>query len=191
MKKKLLAGLGIAVTMIILGLFIYPHITIQTDDKLIACRYSDDFSEFETEVSSDERYTYYEERDITWSNFAFHKSGPFYVLIFDIEEGNTIQSKYALTPEYIDDFLSNAEIEVVEKDYKEIDLHTDDIAAMLAGKKALHTAKTYTCPNYDQAFRIYYQLDDAENIMYIYETEGVLVIQVGYPDESPKYIAYR
>lgn len=190
MKKKLWISVAVIIVAIVAVLFLYPHITIQTDSHLIACRYSDDISEFETDVSADERYTYYEDRDVTWKGFDFSKFGPFYVLRFDIEGGNLIEGIYLLEEAYISDFLEHAVIDVVEKDYKEVELTTDDIAVMLEGKTAIVSNQRYTCPDYDQAFRIYYQLDDAENIMYIYETEGILVIQVGYPDEGPKYIAY-
>ncbi|MBR3786664.1 MAG: hypothetical protein IKJ77_09675 [Firmicutes bacterium] len=191
MNKKTMTILAVAVAVIAAGLLIYPHITIQTEDKLIACRYSDDISGFETEVSPDENYTYWAERDVTWSGFHFRKFGPFYVLVFDIEEGNTIASKYVLDQEYLDAFLAEAAIDVVEKDYKEIRLTTDDVVAMIAGKTPLKNGGRYTCPDYDAATTIYYTLHGKENVMYIYETDGLLVIQVGYPDEGPKYIAYE
>lgn len=190
MKKKFFVPI-VLMAIVGLGLLIYPHITIQTDSQLIACRYSDDTSEFETKVSLDERYTYYANRDVTWTGFDFHKVGPFYVLIFDIEEGNLIEGIYVLEESYITDFLANAVIETVEKDYKEVGMTTDDVAALLQDKKTIVSNTRYVCPDYDAATRIYYQLDGAENIMYLYETDGLLVIQVGYPDEGPKYIAYE
>jgi len=173
------------------GLLIYPHITIETEDRLIAFRYSDDTSEFETEISADECYTYYEDRDVTWSSFDFKKFGPFYVLVFDTEQGNTIQSKYALDPEYMDQFLADAVIEAVEKDYKEILFTKDDIASMIAGKTPVEGGGRYSCHDYDAATRIYYSLDGVENFMSIFEADDLLVIQVGYSDEGPKFIAYE
>ena len=123
--------------------------------------------------------------------FDFKKFGPFYVLVFDIEEGNTIQSKYKLDSGYMNSFLQDAAIDTVEKDYKDIELTTEDVAKMIAGKTPLENGGRYTCPDYDAATTIYYTLHGEENVMYIYEADGLLVIQVGYPDEGPKYIAYE
>lgn len=191
MKKKVFVIIAIAAVLIAAGLLIYPHITIQQENQLIACRYSDDLSEFESQVSADERYTYYADKDVTWTGFDFQKYGPFYVLTFDIQPGNLIEGMYLLEETYISSFLDRAVIDVVEKDYKEVELTKDDIAAMLDGKTAIVSNQRYTCPDYDAAYRIYYQLDDTENIMYIFEADGLLAIQVGYPDEGPKYIAYE
>lgn len=191
MKKKAFVILAIVAVLLAAGLLIYPHITIQTDDQLIACRYSDDISEFESQVSADERYTYYAEKDVTWTGFDFQKYGPFYVLTFDIQPGNLIEGMYLLEEAYISNFLEHAAIDVVEKDYKEVKLTTEDIAAMLDGKTAIVSNQRYTCPDYDAAYRVYYQLGDEENILYIFETDGLLAIQVGYPDEGPKFIAYE
>lgn len=191
MKKKLWISVAVIIVAIVAVLFLYPHITIQTDSHLIACRYSDDISEFETDVSADERYTYYEDRDVTWKGFDFSKFGPFYVLRFDIEGGNLIEGMYLLEESYIRDFLANAVIDVVEKDYKEIDLTLKDVAAMLDGKTAVVSNKRYVCPDYDAAYRIYYKLGAEENVMSIFESDGLLAIQVGYSDEGPKYIAYE
>ena len=116
MKRKILIGAAVLAVLIAAGLLIYPHITIQTDDKLIACRYSDDTSEFETEMSADENYVYCADRDITWSGFDFKRFGPFYVIYLETEPGNTIASKYTLEYGYMDYFLENAVIDVVEKD---------------------------------------------------------------------------
>ena len=191
MKKKLWISVAVIIVAIVAVLFLYPHITIQTDNQLIACRYSDDISEFESQLSADERYTYYADKDVTWTGFDFQKYGPFYVLTFDIQPGNLIEGIYLLEEAYISDFLEHAVIDVVEKDYKEVELTTDDIAVMLEGKTAIVSNQRYTCPDYDAAYRVYYQLGDEENILYIFETDGLLAIQVGYPDEGPKFIAYE
>ena len=191
MKKKLLIILAMVVASVAAGLLAYPHITIQTEDQLIAFRYSDDLSEFESDMSFDERYTYYADRDVTWTGFDFQKYGPFYVLTFDIQPGNLIEGMYVLEEAYIKDFLAHAKIDVVEKDYKEVDFDLDDVAAMLEGKTAIVSNQRYVCPDYDAAYRIYYQLGGEETIMYIFEADGLLAIQVGYPDEGPRYIAYE
>ena len=190
MKKKIWVPLAV-VFLLAAGLFLYPRITFQAGSHLIACRYSDNLSEFESEVSLDERYAYYEDYDVTWTGFDVKKFWSFYVLIFEIEEGNLINGMYRLEEAYIKDFLANAEIDVAEKDYKEVNLTLNDVAALLDGKTAIVSNKRYVCPDYDAAYRIYYKLGGEENVMYIFEVDGLLAIQVGYPDEGPKYIAYE
>jgi hypothetical protein len=191
MKKKGLIALAAVAVVLAAGLLIYPNITIQTEDQIIACRYSDDTSQFETEVSADECYVYWEDRDVTWSGFDVKKLGPFHIIYLETEPGNTINSKYALDPDYMDQFLAGAVIDVVEKDYKEIDFTLDDLADLIAGKQAVEGGGRYVCPDYDAATKIYYTLDGQESFMSIFETDGLLVIQVGYSDEGPKFIAYE
>lgn len=191
MKKKGLIVLAAVAVVLAAGLLIYPNITIQTEDQIIACRYTDDTSQFETEFSADECYVYWEDRDVTWSSYDVKKLGPFYVIYLETEPGNTIDSKYALDPEYMDQFLAGAVIDVAEKDYKEIDFTLADVADLISGKQAVEGCGRYVCPDYDAATKIYYTLDGQENFMSIFEVDGLLVVQVGYPDEGPKYIAYE
>ena len=188
MKKKVLILLAILAAVLFA---IYPHITIQNEDQIIAFRYSDDTSQFETEVSADENYVYWEDRDVTWSGFDVKKFGPFHVIYLETEPGNTISSKYALDPGYMNAFLSDAVIDVVEKDYKEIDFTLADVADLISGKQAVEGGGRYVCPDYDAATKIYYTLDGQENFMSIFEVDGLLVVQVGYPDEGPRFIAYE
>ena len=191
MTKKRYIPLAVILFIMAAVLLIYPHIIIQSGDLIIACRYSDDISQFETEVSADENYVYWEEKDVTWSGFDVKKFGPFHLIYLETEPGNTIASKYALDPGYMDQFLANAVIDVVEKDYNEVDFTVDDVEAILADKSPVDSGDKYTCPDYDTAYRIYYTLVEEETIMYLYEVDDLLVVQVGYPDEGPKYIAYR
>lgn len=183
MKKKLGMGLAIILTSVIVGLFVYPHITIQTEDKLIACRYSDDISEFESEMSLDERYTYYADRDVTWTGFDFKKFGPFYILFFDITEGNLLETEYMMEPAYIQDFLENA---VITENPNHV-----DVGALIEGKTPVVSNTRYICPDDMETASIYYNLHDSSNVMFIFEVDDLLVIQVGYPDEGPMYIAYQ
>ena len=188
MKKKVLIALVVLAAIIFV---IYPNITIQKEDKIIAFRYSDDTSQFETEVSADENYVYWAERDVTWSGFDVKKFGPFHVIYLETEPGNTIASKYTLEYGYMDYFLANAVIEVVEKDYKEIEFTKDDIAALIAGRTPVEGGQRYVCPDYDAATKVYYRVGGEECFMSIFEVDGLLVVQVGYSDESPKFIAYE
>jgi len=42
---------------------------------------------------------------------------------------------------------------------------------------------------YDKA--IYYVLDGKSEVMYVFYVDDLLIIQVGYSDEGPKFIAYK
>ena len=44
--------------------------------------------------------------------------------------------------------------------------------------------------NYER-WALYYELDGEYGEMYIYYADDLLVIQVGSPDEQPRFIAYR
>ena len=64
-----------------------------------------------------------------------------------------------------------------------------DLAALLAGKTAVVGNTRYPGNEYDKS--ITYVLDGVWETLYVYESAGMTVIQVGSPDESPKFIAYQ
>lgn len=181
MKKKIWIPI-IAVTLLTgIFLLIYPNIEIQTDDKFIAFRYSDDITEFEDEISYNESHAYYEKRDISIYNYDFKKFLFFHVITMDYVEGNYCDTQFILEESYIDDFLERAKIE-----YNDNNL---DIAKLIEGKKAIIGNTRYLGNDYENA--IYYELDGKHEELYVFYVEDLLVIQVGSPDESPKYIAYK
>lgn len=180
-KKKILIPIGIIIVIIGAILLIYPTIEIQTDDKLIAFRYTDDISEFETEISYNESYVYYADRDISLKTFDFDKFLFFHVISMEYIEGNYCDTQFILEEEYIEDFLERAEIK-----YNDSNL---DIAKLIEGKEAIVGNTRYLGNDYKNA--IYYVLDGKYEELYVYYVEDLLVIQVGSPDESPKFIAYK
>ena len=180
MKKIFVVSLVIVIFIGVL-LAIYPKIEIQTDDKLIAFRYSDDISEFETELSLDENYSYYEKRDISIHSFDFKKFLFFHVIVMEYVEGNYCDVEFLLEESYIQDFLERAEIQMNESNL--------DIAKLIEGKKAIVGNTRYLENEYDKS--IEYILDGEYETLYVFYQEDLLVIQVGSPDESPKYIAYK
>ncbi|MBR5315368.1 MAG: hypothetical protein IKU44_01145 [Firmicutes bacterium] len=181
--KKLLKILIPLIVLIAIFFAIYPTIEIEKDSKLIALRYSSDLSEFEDELSPDERYTYYADRDISIKQFDFKKFLFFWAIVMDYEEGNLIETQYQLEESYIDDFIENAEILENETNA--------DVADLIKGKTAIVSGTVYSPVYYDEIQHIFYKLHGEENIMLIYEVDGLLVLQVGYTDEGPRYIAYQ
>ncbi len=181
MKKKIL--IPIIITIVIVGLFllIYPTIEIQTEDKLIAFRYSDDITEFESEISYNESYAYYANRDISIKDYRFLKFLFFHVISMEYEEGNYCDTQFVLEEDYIKDFLERAEIEE--------NINNLDIAKLIEGKEAIVGNTRYLGNDYENG--IFYVLDGKYEELYVFYVDDLLVIQVGSPDESPKYIAYE
>lgn len=181
MKKKILISIIIVTVIVGLFLLIFPTVEIQKEDKLIALRYTDDITEFESEISYNESYVYYADRDITITDFNFKKFLFFHVISMEYKEGNYCDTQFVLEEEYIKDFLERAEIEENVNDL--------DIATLIEGKEAIVGNTRYLGNDYENA--IFYVLDGKYEEMYVFYVDDLLVIQVGSPDEDPKYIAYK
>lgn len=181
MKKKILIPIIIVTVIVGLFLLIFPTVEIQKEDKLIAFRYTDDITEFESEISYNESYVYYADRDITITDFNFKKFLFFHVISMEYKEGNYCDTQFVLEEEYIKDFLERAEIEENVNDL--------DIATLIEGKEAIVGNTRYLGNDYENA--IFYVLDGKYEEMYVFYVDDLLVIQVGSPDESPKYLAYK
>ena len=180
MKKKV--KIILFVLLLIVGcLLVYPTIEIQTKDRLIAFRYSDDITEFETDISFNENYVYYQKRDITITDFNFKKFLCFHVITMEYIEGNYCDTQFVLEEKYITDFLERAKIEDNEKNI--------DIAKLIEGKEAIVSNTRYLGNDYENA--IFYVLDGKNEELYVFYVDDLLIIQVGSPDENPRYIAYK
>lgn len=173
----------IITVIIVIGilLLVYPTIEIQTDDKLIAFRYTDDLTEFESEISYNESYVYYADRDISIYDFDFKNFLVFHVITMEYIEGNYCDTQFVLEEQYIQDFLERAEIK-----YNDSNI---DIAKLIEGKEAIVGNTRYLGNDYVNG--IYYVLDGKHEEMYVFYVDDLLIIQVGSPDESPKFIAYK
>ncbi len=180
MKKWIIIA-SIILSLIVIFLIIYPTIEIQTEDQLIAFRYSDDIDEFESDITDDECYVYYDKRDISLFNYDFQKFWFFHVITMDYVEGNMCEKEYVLEEEYIQNFIDNATIEENEANL--------DIAELIKDKKAIVGNTRYSGNEYDTS--ISYVLDGEQEILYVFYSDDLLVIQVGSSDEGPKFIAYK
>lgn len=181
MKKKIWFIISVTIVVIGILLLVYPTIEIQTDDKLIAFRYTDDLTEFESEISYNESYVYYADRDISINDFDFKKFLVFHVITMEYIEGNYCDTQFVLEEQYIQDFLERAEIK-----YNDSNI---DIAKLIEGKEAIVGNTRYLGNDYVNG--IYYVLDGKHEEMYVFYVDDLLIIQVGSPDESPKFIAYK
>jgi len=179
MKKKI--WIVVVAVVIASFLLIYPTIEIQTADKLIAFRYSDDISEFEDDMTDNENYAYYAKKDISIHGYDFKKFLMFHVLIMEYVKGNMCEEEYVLEEEYIQNFIENAII-----DYNDDNL---DIAKLIEGKEAIVGNTRYSTE--DLKKEIGYTLDGEYETMFVFYEDDLLVIQVGLSDEGPKFIAYK
>ena len=179
-KKGLIVFAAIVVLVVAAALLVYPHIEFKTDAKLYVCRYSDDFSEFEEYPSYNELYFYNERHDVSMKNFEVKRFLFFYVFSFDYVEGDVRETQFMLEESFIQYWLENAQIEENESGV--------DIAALISGKKAVVGNKRYS--NDGDCAEIFYTLDGKADSLCVFESDGLTVIRVGSPDESPRYIAY-
>ncbi len=179
--KGLIVAVIIILVLTLTVFLVYPNIEFRKDGTLYVCRLNDDFSEFEENASYNELYFYNEKRDISIKNFDVKNFLCFYLFTFEYIEGDARETEFLLEEEFIGYWLKNAEITENPDNI--------DIAKLIEGKEAIVGNKRYFGNEYDKA--IYYKLDGKYDEMYIFESEGLTVIQVGSPDELPKFIAYK
>ena len=183
MTKIKLLGLAavVVVVLLVVAMIVYPFVEIDTGDKLIRCSYSDDFSAYDQNHSHNEVYSYYEKRDISIKGFRVEKFLFFYTIHMEYVKGDVRQTQYMLEEAYIQNFLHNAVITDNEADV--------NLAALIQGKQAVVGNTRYHAE--DDRWALFYELDGEYGEMYIFCVDDLLVIQVGSPDEQPKFIAYR
>lgn len=181
MKKKLICIMGIILILIAVFLIAYPHIEIKTEEKLIVCNYSGDFSEYEDNASYNELYFYNEKYDISIKTFDVKKFLFFYTVHMEYIDGDFRETQFTLTEDYIENFLKNAKIEENENNI--------DLAELIKGKTAVMGNTRYLGNEYDMG--IFYELDGRYEEMWVFYDEELLIIQVGSPDELPRFIAYK
>lgn len=179
--KKFFIAICVLLALIIAVLIVYPHIEFRKNNKLYVCSFSDDFSEFEENASYNEIFFYNEKRDISIKTFDVKNFLFFYLFTFEYEEGDLRKTQFVLAEEFIDYWIKNAEITSNDSGI--------DIAKLIEGKEAVVGNTRYLGNGYTNG--IFYKLDGDCGELYVFESEGLTVIQVGSPDESPKYIAYR
>ena len=180
-QKTAIATLFTSVLVIGLIVLIYPNIEFKKDGKLYACRFTDDFSEFEENASYNELYFYNEKHDVSLNHFNVKNFLCFYLFTFDYIEGDVRETQFILEEAFIDYWLKNAKIQENESNI--------DLAKIIENKTAIVSNQRYSGNEYDKS--ITYVLDGAWETLYIFESEGLTVIQVGSPDECPRYIAYK
>lgn len=181
MKKKtkiIILTIAIVITSL---LIVFPFIEIDTGEQLICCSYTGDFSKYDKNHSYNELYCYSEEHDISISNFDVNNFLFFYTITMDYIEGDFRESQFVLPETYITNFIENAEI-------KE-NTNKINIAELIENKTAIVGNTQYSGNDYTNG--IFYYLDGKHEELYVFKHNNLIVIQVGSPDELPKYIAYK
>ena len=176
--QKIMIVVAVLVTV---GLVIYPNIVINTGEQLIVCNYDGDFSEYDVNQTFDENYCYNEKYDVSIYTFDVRNFLFFHVIIMDYVEGDMREEEFILDEAYIANFLANA---IIEENPSNIDL-----AKLIEGKEAIVGNTRYTGNDYENV--IYYTLDGRYDELSIFYVDDLLVIQIGNPDEGPRYIAYQ
>ncbi|MBE6728544.1 MAG: hypothetical protein E7562_07875 [Ruminococcaceae bacterium] len=181
MKRKVMLLTAAFALILTAFLVAFPFIEIDTGKRLIICSYSGDFSVYEKNQSYNELYCYNEKYDVSIKNFEVKNFLFFYTINMDYIKGDFRKTQFVLPQSYIQNFLQNAEIIENEKNIQ--------ISSLIEGKTAIEGNKRYTGNDYDNA--LFYKLDGKYEEMYVFYSDDLLVIQVGSPDELPKYIAYK
>lgn len=181
MKKIIIITLASIILLLAAFLIVYPFIEINTGTKLIRCSYNEDFSEYEENQSYNELYCYNEKHDVSIRSFDVKKFLFFYTIHMEYVKGDFRETQFLLEESYIENFLNNAKI--VSND------SNIDLASLIDGKKAVIGNTRYLGNDYTNG--IFYKLDGKYEEMYVFNVDDLLVIQVGSPDELPKYIAYK
>ena len=175
--KKILIIIGIIVLIFI----ILPFIEIKKDNKLIFVKYKEDFSYFEENTCYHESISYNKKKDISITDIDIKKYFIFYVYNLEYKDGNLCDTEYLLEESYIKDFIDNAIITY--------NSHDIDIKSLIKGKTAIVSNTRYLGNDYSVS--ITYKLNGKEEEMYVFYDDDLLIIQVGSPDESTKFIAYK
>lgn len=181
MKKRVLVILIVILSILSLFLLIYPHLEFRINNKLILFRYTDIVPEIDEHTCYDDSYSYVKSRDISIIHYDAKKYFFFYIITLEYKEGNICDTEYLLEETYIENFINNAEI-----------IYNDNninLEKLIYNKTPIVGNKRYVGNDY-QNF-ITYKLDGKYNILYIFYIDELLVIQVGYSDEGPKFIAYK
>lgn len=176
--KKLAVLIGV---LLVVGLVIYPNIEIDTGEKLIACNYNGDFSKYDENHSYNEIYAYNEKYDVSIRTFDVSNFLFFYVISMEYVEGDARKTEFILEESYIEHFLKDAQIKENEKNI--------DLEKLIEGREAIVSNTRYTGNDYD--YGICYKLDGKYEELWVFHVDDLLVIQVGSPDELPKFIAYK
>jgi len=180
MKKIIL--ICIAITLLLISsLYLITLIKIDKDNKIMYISLSDDISEYDEITCYDDGMSYYKDKDITITGIDIDKKFIFYLVTLEYKEGNLCATEFQLEESYIQDFINNAEIIYNEKNI--------NIKNLIEGKQAIIENKRYSGNDYETF--INYKLNGRYEIMYIFYVEDLLIIQVGYSDEGPKFVAYK
>lgn len=184
MKKKIVVAISmiiILLTTLLIFLLLMPIIKIDTGSQLKFVSYNDDISKCETYTCYHESVSYDKKRNISITNFNIKKYFIFYLFTLEYEKGNLCDTEWQLEEKYIENFINNAEI-IYNSD-------NIDIKNLIEGKTAVVGNTRYLDNDYNTF--IEFKLDNKYDIMYVFYQDDLLILQVGSPDETTKFIAYK
>ena len=181
MKKKIII-VSIIVLFIVLLFVLIPYIKIDTGTKIIYLKYNDFIDEeYEENMCYHESVSYVKSKDISINKINIEKKFIFYLFTLEYVNGNLCDTEYVLEESYIENFINNAEIIY--------NSHNIDIKTLIEGKTAIVSNTRYLGNEYD--IFIEFKLDGRYEVMYIFYKDDLLILQVGSPDETTRFIAYK
>lgn len=181
MKKKIII-VSIIVLFIVLLFILIPYIKIDTGSKIIYLKYNDYLDEeYEGNMCYHESVSYVEDKNISVTGISIEKKFIFYLFTLEYDQGNLCDTEYLLEEDYIKNFINNAEITY--------NSHNIDIEKLIKGKTAIVGNTRYLDNDYNTF--INFKLEGRYEVMYIFYKDDLLILQVGSPDESTKFIAYK
>ena len=178
--KKIVIIISLIIILLI-ALLSLPYISINRGNKLIYISYNNDISKYEDYTCYHESVSYNKKKNISIVDINTNKYFIFYVISLEYKKGNLCESEYLLEESYIKNFIDRAEIIDNSKNIS--------IEALIKGKKPIIGNIRYSGNDYQTS--IEYKLDGKYEIMYIFYKDNLLIIQVGNPDETTKFIAYK
>ena len=181
MKKKIII-VSIIFLFIILLFILIPYIKIDTGSKIIHLKYNDYIDEeYEENMCYHESVSYVKSKDISINKINIEKKFIFYLFTLEYVKGNLCDSEYLLEESYIENFINNAEITY--------NSHNLDIEKLIEEKTPIVGNTRYTGNDYNTF--INFKLNGRYEVMYIFYKDDLLIFQVGSPDETTKFIAYK
>jgi len=167
--------------LVTVGLLLWPHMEFRRDGKLYLLRYSFDWSDYEQNMSYHEIWNYDEQRDISVRNVQDESFLFFHVISMEYVPGDMREVDFLLEEQDFLDIVARAEITSNPRNV--------DIPALIRGKTAIVGNTRYLGNDYETM--ICYRLDGRYDELYIFYVDDLLVFQIGSPDETPKFIAFK
>ena len=183
---KIFFSLVIILIIICFGLLFIDKIKITNGDEIRYISLNSDVIRDEDNIQTcyDDGVIYDYNKDISITSFEYKKVLFLYFHTIKFEDGNICELEYYIDEEEILNIINNGEIVNNEDNV--------DLKNLIKDKKAIVGNKKYIPLDWDKDTNlILYKIDGEYKEIIIFYIDNLLVIEIGLPDEGPKYIAYE